>query len=105
MFASDVDHRQFDDICRCLFLSTMKRSVIICTYNGGARLVKVLHCLSVQTGLSRDSWELLIVDNASTDGRSMSRAIDASAPMLSPSNGSATLKENPPMTSGNASPA
>jgi glycosyltransferase involved in cell wall biosynthesis len=83
----------------------MKLSVIICTYNGGARLGEVLHCLSVQTGLSRDFWELLIVDNASTDGRSMSRAIDASVPLLSPSNGSATLKKNPPMTSGNASPA
>ena len=100
----------------------MKLSVIICTYNGGARLGEVLRCLSVQTGLSRDSWELLIVDNASSDGttevlpqltlitvrkniRSMLRAIDASAPLLSPSNGSATLKKNPPMTSGNASPA
>lgn len=46
----------------------MKLSVIICTYNGGARLGEVLRCLSEQTGLSHDCWELLIVDNASTDG-------------------------------------
>jgi glycosyltransferase involved in cell wall biosynthesis len=46
----------------------MKLSVIICTYNGAARLGDVLYCLSVQTGLLRHSWELLIVDNASTDG-------------------------------------
>jgi hypothetical protein len=48
----------------------MKLSVIICTYNGGARLGEVLNCLSVQTGLSCESWELLIVDNASTDDTS-----------------------------------
>jgi hypothetical protein len=48
----------------------MKLSVIICTYNGGARLSEVLHCLSAQQGLASDAWELLIVDNASTDGTS-----------------------------------
>jgi glycosyltransferase involved in cell wall biosynthesis len=48
----------------------MKLSVIICTYNGGARLGEVLHCLSAQQGLASDAWELLIVDNASTDGTS-----------------------------------
>lgn len=48
----------------------MKLSVIICTYNGGARLGEVLHCLSVQQRIDHDKWELLIVDNASTDGTS-----------------------------------
>ena len=45
----------------------MKLSVIICTYNGGNRLAEVLGCLSAQFGLEPFLWELLIVDNASTD--------------------------------------
>jgi glycosyltransferase involved in cell wall biosynthesis len=45
----------------------MKLSVIICTFNGATRLGEVLRCLSLQSGLSDDSWELLIIDNASTD--------------------------------------
>jgi glycosyltransferase involved in cell wall biosynthesis len=48
----------------------MKLSVIICTYNGGARLGEVLHCLSMQQRIDHGTWELLIVDNASTDGTS-----------------------------------
>lgn len=49
----------------------MKLSVIICTYNGGARLSDVLDHLSVQRGLDASEWELLIVDNASTDDTSV----------------------------------
>ena len=45
----------------------MKLTVIICTYNGGARLSEVLNRLSAQHGLDASPWELLIVDNASTD--------------------------------------
>jgi glycosyltransferase involved in cell wall biosynthesis len=45
----------------------MKLSVIICTYNGGMRLREVLDRLSVQHGLPGSQWELLIIDNASTD--------------------------------------
>lgn len=45
----------------------MKLSVIICTYNGGIRLREVLNRLSAQQGLQASQWELLIVDNASTD--------------------------------------
>lgn len=45
----------------------MKLSVIICTYNGGDRLRDVLKRLSLQQGLDASQWELLIVDNASTD--------------------------------------
>ena len=48
----------------------MKLSVIICTYNGSARLNEVLLCLSVQQRIDKDAWELLIVDNASTDSTS-----------------------------------
>ena len=36
----------------------MKLSVIICTYNGGARLGEVLHCLSVQQRIDHGKWEL-----------------------------------------------
>lgn len=46
----------------------MKLSVIICTFNGGARLGEVLQCLSVQQRIDHGTWELLVVDNASTDG-------------------------------------
>lgn len=49
----------------------MKLTVIICTYNGGARLAEVLNCLSVQRGLDSSQWELLIVDNASTDNTAL----------------------------------
>jgi glycosyltransferase involved in cell wall biosynthesis len=47
---------------------SMKLSVIICTFNGGARLGEVLRCLSAQQTIDHETWELLIVDNASTDG-------------------------------------
>ena len=46
----------------------MKLSVIICTFNGGTRLSEVLHHLSAQRRLASGTWELIIVDNASTDG-------------------------------------
>ena len=45
----------------------MKLSVIICTYNGGSRLNEVICGLAAQRGLEPGAWELLIVDNASTD--------------------------------------
>lgn len=45
----------------------MKLSVIICTYNGGNRLGEVIECLAAQRDLESETWELLIVDNASTD--------------------------------------
>lgn len=41
-------------------------SVCICTHNGGRRLPAVLECLARQTAPA-DAWELIIVDNASTD--------------------------------------
>ena len=44
----------------------MKASVCICTHNGGQRLPAVLDCLARQTAPT-DTWEVLIIDNASTD--------------------------------------
>ena len=45
---------------------SMKASVCICTHNGGQRLAAVLDCLAQQTA-PMDTWETLIIDNASTD--------------------------------------
>ena len=42
-------------------------TVSICTYNGAARIGDVLAALARQT-LDRNEWELLVIDNASTDG-------------------------------------
>lgn len=42
-------------------------SVLICTYNGSERLGSVVDCLAKQGGLAADDWELIAVDNASTD--------------------------------------
>lgn len=44
----------------------MKVSVCICTHNGGRRLAAVLDCLARQTAPA-ESWEVIVVDNASTD--------------------------------------
>lgn len=46
---------------------SLAASVCICTYNGAARIGEVLAALSRQTPAS-DSWETLVIDNASTDG-------------------------------------
>jgi glycosyltransferase involved in cell wall biosynthesis len=43
-------------------------TVAIPTYNGAERLPKVLEKLRSQTGIEHLSWEVLIVDNNSTDG-------------------------------------
>jgi glycosyltransferase involved in cell wall biosynthesis len=45
----------------------LKASVCICTYNGASRIGAVLEALVIQTA-PRAIWELLIIDNASTDG-------------------------------------
>ncbi len=45
----------------------MKASVCICTFNGSARIEPVLLALARQT-VSPGEWELLVIDNASTDG-------------------------------------
>jgi glycosyltransferase involved in cell wall biosynthesis len=42
-------------------------SVIICCYNSEKRIEKVLDCLDKQTGIQELNWEILVVDNASTD--------------------------------------
>jgi glycosyltransferase involved in cell wall biosynthesis len=42
-------------------------TVAICTYNGATRLPNVLECLARQVDVSEISWEILVVDNNSTD--------------------------------------
>ncbi|MGA8567088.1 MAG: glycosyltransferase [Candidatus Binataceae bacterium] len=42
-------------------------SVVICTYNGAARLQQTLARLSAQEDTASILWEVLVIDNASTD--------------------------------------
>ena len=42
-------------------------TVIICTYNGALRLAKTIESLALQTATNKIQWELIVVDNASTD--------------------------------------
>ena len=43
-------------------------SVMICTHNGSKRIKKTLDCLLTQKVNSSIPWEVVLVDNASTDG-------------------------------------
>lgn len=43
-------------------------SVVMCCYNSAPRLEKTLLHLAVQEDISPDQWELIVVDNNSTDG-------------------------------------
>jgi glycosyltransferase involved in cell wall biosynthesis len=43
-------------------------SVIICTFNGAQRLVKTMEHLNLQKVDRQIPWEVILVDNASTDG-------------------------------------
>ncbi len=45
----------------------MKISVIICTYNGASRLPATLEKLAAQTVPAEWPWEVILIDNASTD--------------------------------------
>lgn len=42
-------------------------SIIICTYNGAARIEKVLSCFKKQKNTEHIDWEIIVVDNNSTD--------------------------------------
>jgi len=44
-----------------------KVTIAVCTYNGESRLPKVFEHLAKQTNVKPEEWEILIVDNASTD--------------------------------------
>ena len=46
---------------------TIDFTIAICTYNGEHRLPEVLDCLQSQVGTDRFNWEIIIVDNNSTD--------------------------------------
>lgn len=43
-------------------------SFLICTYNSVARIEETLHCLAQQHAVPSASWEVILVDNACTDG-------------------------------------
>jgi len=45
----------------------LKSTVAICCYNSAKRLPETLQHLAAQKGVPSDSWEVLIIDNASTD--------------------------------------
>jgi len=45
----------------------MEATIAICSYNGAARVGDVLMALIRQT-IDRSKWEILLIDNASTDG-------------------------------------
>ncbi|MGB5969814.1 MAG: glycosyltransferase, partial [Spirulinaceae cyanobacterium] len=42
-------------------------TVAIPTYNGATRLPQVLDKLKLQTGIEQLNWEILVVDNNSSD--------------------------------------
>ena len=42
-------------------------SCLICTYNGASRLAETLTCLARQVLPAGTPWEVILVDNASTD--------------------------------------
>ena len=62
----------------------MKISVIICTYNGASRLPATLEKLAAQSVPAECPWEVLLIDNASTDDTAAVAkqiAIDFPAPL------------------------
>ena len=67
----------FWELCKCrpldlsgkaVTLSLIHFSVAIPTYNGESRLPKVLERLLKQTGVEHLNWEIIVVDNNSSDG-------------------------------------
>jgi len=46
-------------------------SVLVCTYNGAKRLEKTLAHLAAQVTNSTVEWEIILVDNNSTDNTSV----------------------------------
>lgn len=60
-------------------------SVVVCTYNGASRLPATLEHLRNQSGTAGIVWEVIVVDNASTDGSAeIAKAqwpVDAPAPL------------------------
>ena len=42
-------------------------SIVICTYNGADRIEKVLSCFKNQVNSEKIEWEIIVVDNNSTD--------------------------------------
>ena len=52
-------------------IQKMKVTIVICTYNGAKDLPGVLDHLHDQEGTDRIRWEVLVVENNSTPGRSL----------------------------------
>lgn len=48
-------------------VETLDISVAIPAYNGATRLPKILDKLLTQTGVEKLNWEIIIVDNNSSD--------------------------------------
>jgi glycosyltransferase involved in cell wall biosynthesis len=48
-------------------LPTLDITVAICTYNGADRIGKILDRLATQTNIDHIRWEIIVVDNNSTD--------------------------------------
>ncbi len=55
------------DASASLDQAALDLSVVVCTYNGEHRLPKVLDCLLAQIGTEPLTWEVIVVDNNSTD--------------------------------------
>ena len=51
-------------------------SVIICSYNGAARLPETIRHLAAQSVPAHISWEILLIDNASTDATGSTASVE-----------------------------
>lgn len=48
--------------------NSIRVSIVVCCHNSRTRLPQTLQALASQQGMSGNGWEVLVVDNASTDG-------------------------------------
>ncbi|HKQ43979.1 MAG TPA: glycosyltransferase [Rhizomicrobium sp.] len=55
---------------RAPIAAVLRVSIVICCYNSRSRLRKTLECLSRQCDVGFSDWEIVLVDNASTDDTS-----------------------------------
>jgi len=45
----------------------LRLSVVVCCHNSSARLAPTLRHIAAQSGIAGERWEVLVIDNASTD--------------------------------------
>ena len=62
---SNSDHAYIDPMG--LYTARLDLTVVICTYNGAKRIPDVLDCLCLQAETHSLNWEVIVVDNNSTD--------------------------------------